>query len=393
MAVANVGDGEDVYHDEQWLFTGEALARSRAVAHEKAERTLRSCSFVNVIAAAAAAAGRDAAGAALPPISLADGERLVVFFARLVPELCTMAGAPTEVCWTAVIFYRRFFAVRSPLEYESAAVMFACVHIACKIEEYHEITLDKLLEAADLRKEGLMKKKVHHLELSVLEGIGFNLFIEPKPDSSITMLLDDLEDRAPSVFQQDMLLSRKMRRGSEKLAIEAAVRTNVVLRWPASVIILAALVEHIENELNLAPPDSALLVAELNSLLIAGVEDSQQAAMQHMMECVRIQVKQAAAAVALDGGGQPQEDPETENAAQRARRCNRTFDALREENRERHEGHRLERKRRWREMKNSHGYQSIRSVATPQLQLSQGMADMSMRLAEADDDMMGQSWT
>ncbi|CAK0900053.1 unnamed protein product, partial [Prorocentrum cordatum] len=110
--------------------------------------------------------------------------------------VCAACGAPSAVCWAAAVFYRRFFAARSPAEFDPLLVLLACVHLACKVEEVHEVTLDRVLEAAGLGEgEGA---RVSGAELPLLEAVGFQLFLEPKPDdTALRMLAEDVRRAVP----------------------------------------------------------------------------------------------------------------------------------------------------------------------------------------------------
>ncbi|CAK0910176.1 unnamed protein product [Prorocentrum cordatum] len=154
-----------------WLFSAEGLARARQQAHDRAAETLGALSGAAGGEEQAAAASGGAAGRELArPLCLEEAGSLASFYAQKLPELCGLCGASGDVRWTAMVFYRRFFAVCSPMEHDPLPAMFACVHLACKVEEEHHITLEKLLAAADLGSDRAMQGKVVDSEICVLEG-------------------------------------------------------------------------------------------------------------------------------------------------------------------------------------------------------------------------------
>lgn len=126
---------------EQWLFTEDALTRMRGLTHERTLQVLQST-------AAEHGERRHGMRECPKPLSLCESTLLVQFHLQRLPDLCRRCGAPTDVQWTSIVYYQRFFTVRSPMEFSPLAMMFACVHLACKIEEVHEITLDMLFEHA-----------------------------------------------------------------------------------------------------------------------------------------------------------------------------------------------------------------------------------------------------
>lgn len=353
---------------EQWIFAEGALALARETARERAAQALRTTTVE----------GERTPGRIrepLRPLSVEEGSRLVLFYAQRLPQLCSCCGAPSEVLWTGVVFYRRFFAVRSPMEFDPLPMMFACVHVACKTEEVHEITLDKLLEEADVgaddaEKKESMKTKVSSLELPLLEGIGFDLLVEPQPDSALRMLVEELQQciaqgpprchaLLPTLTEamwDEVVLK------AEALVVDLGIRSDAILRWPVSIIISAALGTVLDERLGQPASDctDAYKFSDvLGSLLDASLEmESQRAAVKEMVEDVRRSIQRLAAE------GEMTEDTVKE-IAKAARRCHRAFDRMREEATEQHEQHRKERKRRWTEMKQMKQAAIRRQVPTP----------------------------
>jgi hypothetical protein len=180
----------------------------------------------------------------------------IQFFLGKLVALCTLCKAPPEVQWSALVFYQRFFSWRSPLEVDPKLIMFCCVHLACKVEECREITLDRLLEFGG---SATMKKAVEAIEMVLLEGIRFTLRVEPKPQAMLRLLVLSLtklhhgsSERQPSVAGEEG--SGEDFAGSlwkepwhsiltiaDALLVEFAQRTDAVLLWPTSVVAAAAL--------------------------------------------------------------------------------------------------------------------------------------------------------
>eukprot|EP00927_Polykrikos_kofoidii_P047616 TRINITY_DN41875_c0_g1_i1.p1 TRINITY_DN41875_c0_g1~~TRINITY_DN41875_c0_g1_i1.p1 ORF type:complete len:407 (-),score=109.57 TRINITY_DN41875_c0_g1_i1:269-1489(-) len=353
--VAEADDG----HDGSWIFTLEALSRTRADAYEMAKQTLRH----------SAAGLPNGLRVAPEPLSLEENVCLASFYARMLPELCTHCQAPSEVRWTAIVFYQRFFAVRTAMEFDPLAVMFACVFVACKVEECHDITLDKVLEAAGFGGDDTLKAKVGAMELPLLEAIRFILLVEPKPEFALEMLIGELRGRLPALHAKDDLLNDVLTR-AEELLLEMVMRTDAALRWPASTLIAAALSDALETKFQGASGggqkcDSAATLAsaaigELDAFLCGSLaKDSEVGSaawsnMQHLIEEVRDELREIAAAVAREGQtllARPAEDANLREVAKAARRCNKAFERLRKEDGELHEANRKERKRRWSEIK------------------------------------------
>lgn len=348
---------------ERWLFTAESLARAREVGHYRAiqslseRRPLRDPSRV---------------------ISLEEGNRLVQFYAQKVPELCRLCGAPTDVRWTSVVFYRRFFAVSSPLEFDPLPIMFACVHVACKIEEARDITLDKLLEAAELASDETLKSKVADLELDVLEGVGFVLLVEPKPDCALHMLIQDIRHLSqpaaaakglavlpPSASALSAADWTELAGKAEILVLDLAVRSDAVLLYPASVLIAAGLALALNSQFGHEghrPPSEVL-----RAMLTASIENKDQR--KHLLASLTEAEQRITQLASADIITQEQ----VEETVKLARRFTRAFDRLREDKKESHEAHRKERKRRRDELKAV----ARRQVPTPMLKGE--LADLKRR--------------
>jgi hypothetical protein len=265
------------------------------------------------------------------------------------------------------------------MEFDPLPVMFVCVHVACKIEEVHEITLDNVLAAADFGTDESLRAKVAGLELPLLEGLGFVLLVEPKPCTALRMLVEELRGllaqgparcpRAP-LLDEAAVWSTAVER-AEGLALELALRTDAILHWPTSVVIAAALGAVLDEQFGRPASecgDSQSLSDMLASLLDANLEaEPQRAAIKGMVEAVRCLIQR------LPCMGEVTEDSVRETV-KAARRCHRTFDRLRQEATDRHEANRKERKRRWSEMKGM----EKRLVPTP---ISQKLSDLNRRAA------------
>mmetsp|Transcript_37649 Transcript_37649/g.95345 ORF Transcript_37649/g.95345 Transcript_37649/m.95345 type:complete len:390 (-) Transcript_37649:9-1178(-) len=317
-----------------WIPLSErALLELREAVHEQAEVALRGAS-----AAKALGSGKDGA---TKPIGLEQGCQLVLYYAQQLPELCRLCKAPREVCWSAVVFYRRFFAVRSPMAFDPTPVMFTAVFLACKVEEARQITLDKLLAAAEMSPASGMREKVIAMEVPFLEGLGFDVTIEPKVDSAFRALAEDLcgdlqlggSPAAASSAAVAALLSDEERRAevvrdAEDRLIQLAVRTDAVLRWPSSALLAVSF--GVALGMALTPPSgSGAEILEVHwgtvgSLLEPKLElEGQRVALRAWMDEVRQCFRSPAFTT-------PVPEAVAKEAAKAARRCHRAFDRLRE---------------------------------------------------------------
>lgn len=272
------------------------------------------------------------------------------------------------------------------MEFSPLPMMFACVHLACKIEEVHEITLDVLFEHADaFGVSETLKAKVSALELHLLEGMGFALLVEPKPDIALRMLAEELQ-RLPSWGGMARGLAlhpasmentwQEVLSAAEQLLMHLSIRTDAILRMPASLLITAALGSVLGRHFSLGS-DGGQVIEILQSLLEANIEESQRPLIRTMFQAALLDFDR------LSSLGDITEDFVKEMNCT-ALRCHFSFERLREEATERHEANRRERKRRWGEMKD----QNRRHLPTP---FTQGLAaELNRRLAGGSwDDVEG----
>jgi len=263
---------------DSWIFTQDSLAQARQSAYDKAVKTLQRH---------AAQEQRTKEPPRLP--SLSESLRLTLYYAHKLPELCGFCNAPPDVLWTAIVLFRRFFAVHSSIEFDPAVMMFVAVHVSCKIEEVHEITLGKLLDAADLGSAQDMKAKVSSLELNLLEGVGFKLLIEPKPDAALVMLVDELRDSVADHIPLDESAWDDVRSSAENLVVDVSVRTDAALCWPTSVVIASALHCALADKFGSGSEACSRAQTALDATLLQPLNTEQQRfSVKRMVEHVRL---------------------------------------------------------------------------------------------------------
>merc|ERR1719487_2531726 len=131
---------------------------------------------------------------------------------------------------------------------------FTCTFVACKVEEQHDITLESLLEVGgeamsnDKGGIGSFRKKVLALELPLLEGLGFQLFVEPKLHLTLRLLVDKLRGQSSATLPCDPANLDKVRERAEQIAMNLTVRSDAILQWKPSVLFLGALTCALEEE-------------------------------------------------------------------------------------------------------------------------------------------------
>ncbi|KAF4673437.1 hypothetical protein FOL47_010589 [Perkinsus chesapeaki] len=92
-----------------------------------------------------------------------------------------------EVIFSANVFFRRFFTRHSVLEFDPLVVIFSCVSLACKTEEFHDTDVRGIMLMADVppgsANDGSSKyvvdpKILAEVELDLLSGLDYDLVVE-----------------------------------------------------------------------------------------------------------------------------------------------------------------------------------------------------------------------
>eukprot|EP00928_Gymnodinium_smaydae_P088999 TRINITY_DN73014_c0_g1_i1.p1 TRINITY_DN73014_c0_g1~~TRINITY_DN73014_c0_g1_i1.p1 ORF type:complete len:388 (+),score=61.33 TRINITY_DN73014_c0_g1_i1:46-1209(+) len=351
-------------------YTQESLRATRQAAHERAVRQMRD---------AGESLGTLNGSVGPQQLVAEDGTRLATFYAQKIPELCTLSGATADAMWTALVLYKRFFAVRTALEFDPLPIMFACVFVACKIEEFHEMTLDRLLASAAFGSDDAMRTRVLGLELPLLEGVGFDIHIEPKPESSICMLAMETQRILRADGKADISKEASwtlVTSQAQKSVAELCAATDATLHLPASSIFAGALNAAIAGSAAWSAEEKADVRKGLDTVFRAnlGAATNWQA-IQTSIDAVAAQISDASTLA------QARADHDVKEVARCARRGHRFFERLREEAARQHEAHRLERKRRWGETRSTGGYQ-----VPPQL--LQGFANLNRADRHEDENWL-----
>ncbi|CAE7659579.1 CCL1 [Symbiodinium sp. CCMP2592] len=303
----------------QYLFTKEALEQSHEAAHERAAQTLRE-------------QGLRVLQAEPRPLNLKESCNLVAFYAQKLPELCRLCSAPQEVLWTSLIFFKRFFSANSPMEFDPVPMMFTCLHVACKVEEFRDLTLERMLQEGGMGEQ--MRPKVTDLELELLQALDFELLIEPKVRPSLRILAEELEERSKVADLEEAMQK------AEALIIDLCASTNAVLQWPTSVLIAAAWDVVLEEAAEKPSPVCSMLLESFT-------EEQHKTQLKTMFQEAVQAIKQINCKAELNREAMLE-------IAKAARKCEKAFVRIREEQKQRHEARCNERKRRRNEDARTH---------------------------------------
>lgn len=106
-------------------------------------------------------------------ILLEEEKQLLQYYASKLLELCVSLKAPPKVMCTSCTFLHRFYTTTSALEFDPQLIALTCFYVASKVEDHY-------YSAEDLQaKAGMPAEIILKLELSLLQGLRFDLQVHP----------------------------------------------------------------------------------------------------------------------------------------------------------------------------------------------------------------------
>lgn len=158
-----VGWPRTTTHLQNWLFASEAKFRERQelTFHSAVERL-------------------KAKGIEEAPVTLEEELWLVKYYSFQLSGFLSSNHMKETVKETALVFFNRFYLMRSMLEHDPRLVMFTCVTLAIKLEDmWRNYFVDKLLGSV----EGLDITRVFAMEAVVCDALNFNFLVLHTSDS------------------------------------------------------------------------------------------------------------------------------------------------------------------------------------------------------------------
>eukprot|EP01069_Polyplicarium_translucidae_P008906 Polyplicarium_translucidae@DN3271_c0_g1_i2.p1 len=210
-------------HLQKWLWRDEAeVARLRAEANRAAREAL-----VDVVRPEE-----------FP--TPAEEEQLANYFAGQLIRFCAQKKLEYKIANTALAYFKRFFLMRSAIEFDPRKVLFVCVIIAIKTEEQgNALTLQQLTEglAGQIDVADIMR-----LELPVLDAIDFDLAVLHCRTPLHYLTTDYYQTRKEGMSEEDAdrldKTVREIYAAAEKLSTELS-RSNIPFIYSPSQIAIA----------------------------------------------------------------------------------------------------------------------------------------------------------
>jgi len=149
-------------------------------------------------------------------ISLDEEKRLVHYYALKLIELSKTIGSPDTVVCTACTYLLRFYVHRSCLEFDPQYIVLTCVYLASKIEDCY-VSADYLHRQGGMPEEIILK-----FEVTVLQGLGFDLQVHP-PHKALWGLIEGLYPDADDTWKKSVLKKGKVYLETNILVSDALV--------------------------------------------------------------------------------------------------------------------------------------------------------------------------
>lgn len=113
-----------------------------------------------------------AADKLLELLSLDEETKYINFYCKNIVETANFFRMPTQVKATAVSFFRRFYLVHSAMEFHPKNIMYTCVFLAAKLENYF-ISINSFTKAL----RNTQNSDILDLEFTILEALHFTLLV------------------------------------------------------------------------------------------------------------------------------------------------------------------------------------------------------------------------
>eukprot|EP00128_Syssomonas_multiformis_P007621 Colp12_sorted_trinity150504_noHs@19806 len=202
-------------HRKHWLFASQAeLDAKRLKANEEARADIKKLS----------SKVSDSAF-----LGAEDEKKFVNYMLQKLKQFCESGltiPAPPKVVATASTYFKRFYLKNSMMNYDPSDMMFVCVFLACKVEEFFQ-TLDEFVRKLGTKKGEKTKKYVLEHEVVLATELNYDLTVH-SPFHALHGLAIDVRARCDAVSGISATTAE-----AQKLIMNSYL-TDVILLYPPS---------------------------------------------------------------------------------------------------------------------------------------------------------------
>ncbi|KAI3403862.2 hypothetical protein KGF56_003292 [Candida oxycetoniae] len=174
--------GDDLYRRstqyEVWSFTPEQLSQAKARSNEKG-RALAKARFLEAFHTAKSTNPevfenhpQDLNESIMNLLTTEEESTYLDFYIQNITTTCNFFKMPTQVKLTAASFFKKFYLVNSVMEYHPKNVLYTCIFLAAKSENYF-ISIDSFVKAL----KGVQAADILNLEFILLQSLKFTLLV------------------------------------------------------------------------------------------------------------------------------------------------------------------------------------------------------------------------
>ncbi|KAK2183548.1 hypothetical protein NP493_307g02022 [Ridgeia piscesae] len=167
-------------------------------------------------------------------LNTAEETKIRRHYEYVLKEFCNgfQPTMPRYVLGTAMMYLKRFYLHNSVMNFHPEDIVYTCVYLACKVEEFNVSILQFVANVKSKREE--MAEMILSQELLLMHELHYHLTVHG-PLRPLEGLFIDIKTRCPDVLETEQL-----RRGAEDF-IDRSFHTDACLIFAPSQIALAAL--------------------------------------------------------------------------------------------------------------------------------------------------------
>lgn len=160
------------------------------------------------------------------------------YYEKRLMDFCSVfkPAMPKSVMGTACMYFKRFYLHNSLMEYHPRIIMFTCVFLACKVDEFNVSSLQFVvnLHENSVEQEKVLEQILEY-ELLLIQQLNFHLVIH-NPYRPLEGFLIDLKTRFPMLENPEVL-----RKAADDFLNKAALTDTLLLFTPSQIALTSIL--------------------------------------------------------------------------------------------------------------------------------------------------------
>ncbi|XP_057307394.1 cyclin-H-like [Hydractinia symbiolongicarpus] len=161
---------------------------------------------------------------------------LLIYYSHIIHKICRKfkPPVPMSVVGMSIAYFKRFYLNSSVMEYHPKDVVYLCVYLACKVDEYN-VSIDQFMGQVVSSPRPDLQMFIIDNELLLLQKLNFHLTVHSAYRPLEGFLIDLKTKDLPGIVNVE-----QYRQNAEKF-LSNSLLSDVSLLYPPSQISLAAL--------------------------------------------------------------------------------------------------------------------------------------------------------